>query len=325
MTLFLLQIARLFTTSAHAHVGYVIGQNDFVEHLGGDTAYFFSPLSNKGDLLMILGTIIGIFILYFLAWRVAPIRTWIIAVRSRLDTYTEYIPWILRLSLGIAFIGASVAQVLISPVMPSAAFVSIELIIGFALLAGFLVVPAALTGIVLYVLAISQNMYIAGNIEMLAALIALIVLGSARPGLDDLIGIPNARIATLQRYVPFLLRIGIGGSLVFLSLYEKVLNPHVSELVVQKFALNSIIPVGAPMWVFAVGMIELFVGLFILIGFQIRLVSVIAFCVLIVTFFFFKEEVYSHVTLFGVLSALCITGSGVWSLDHAFRRKVANP
>jgi uncharacterized membrane protein YphA (DoxX/SURF4 family) len=39
------------------------------------------------------------------------------------------------------------------------------------------------------------------------------------------------------------------------------------------------------------------------------------------TFFFFKEEVYSHVTLFGVLSALFITGAGPWSLDGLLKRK----
>jgi uncharacterized membrane protein YphA (DoxX/SURF4 family) len=92
--------------------------------------------------------------------------------------------------------------------------------------------------------------------------------------------------------------------------------PHVSELVVQKFALTQYIPVSAAMWVFAVGMIELVVGVLLLIGFQVRLVSIITFTILIVTFFFFKEDVYSHVTLFGTLSVLMITGAGPLSLDR---------
>lgn len=311
----------LFTTKASAHVGYVVGQSDFNANLGRDTNYFFSPLSNKNDLLMIFATLLGVFIVYFLAWKIKHIRNWIIAIKLRLDTYLEYVPWILRLSLGIAFIGASVAHVLISPTLKVGAFAGIELVVGFGLLSGFLVVPSAIVGIILYCVALSQNFYIAGNIEMAMSLIALLILGSTRPGVDDLLGVPHLHVEKFKKYVPLLLRLGIGGALVFLSLYEKVLNPHVSDLVVQKYNLMSIIPVGAAMWVFAVGMIELVVGLFILIGFQTRLVSAIAFLVLVTTFFFFKEEVYSHVTLFGVLSVLFITGGGAWSLDSLLKKR----
>jgi len=227
----------------------------------------------------------------------------------------------LRLSLGIALIGASVAHVLISPVLQVGAFAGIELIVGFALLAGFLVVPSAIVALILYIIALSQSFYIVGNLELASALISLLILGSMRPGLDDLFGVPHIKTERFKKYVPLLLRLGIGGALVFLSLYEKVLNPHVSDLVVDKYGLNNIIPVGAAMWVFAVGMIELVVGLFILIGFQTRLITAIAFVVLMTTFFFFKEEVYSHVTLFGVLSALFITGAGPWSLDGLLKRR----
>jgi uncharacterized membrane protein YphA (DoxX/SURF4 family) len=270
---------------------------------------------------MIFATLLGVFILYFLAWKIKHIRNWIIAIRMRLDTYTEYIPWILRLSLGIAFIGASVAHVLISPILPVAAFAGIELLVGFFLLSGFLVVPSAVIGFILYIVALSQKFYIVGNLEVAVGLIALLILGSSRPGVDDILGIPHLHAEKFKKIVPFLLRIGIGGALVFLSLYEKILNPHVSDLVVQKYHLVSIIPVGAAMWVFAVGIIELAVGLFILIGFQTRLVTAIAFLVLMTTFFFFKEEVYSHVTLFGMLSVLFITGGGMLSLDSVLKRR----
>jgi uncharacterized membrane protein YphA (DoxX/SURF4 family) len=317
----ILGILSLFTSKAYAHVGYVVGQQDFAQNLGRDTGYFFSPLSNKNDLLMIFFTLVGVFVLYFLAWKIKPIRNRIIALRARLDTYEEYVPWILRLSLGIALIGASVAHVLISPVLQVGAFAGIELIVGFALLAGFLVVPSAIVALILYVVALSQSFYIVGNLELASALISLLILGSMRPGLDDLFGVPHIKTDRFKKYAPLLLRLGIGGALVFLSLYEKVLNPHVSDLVLDKYGLNNIIPVGAAMWVFAVGMIELAVGLLILIGFQTRLVTAVAFVVLMTTFFFFKEEVYSHVTLFGVLSALFITGAGPWSLDGLLKRR----
>lgn len=314
-------LARLFTSTAEAHVGYVVGQEEFAQGLGADPAYFLSPLTDTTNILLICATIIGVFILYFLAYRIGRVRVWIVGIRTKLESYNEFVPWILRLSLGIALMGASAAQVLISPTLPVAGFALIQLVVGFALLAGLLVVPVTLVGIGIYLYALSQKIYLVGNIELLFALITLLILGSARPGADDLIGIPQLRLPNLKKYVPTLLRIGLGGALTFLAIYEKVLNPHVSELVVQKFNLTQYIPVSAAMWVFAVGMIELAVGLFLLLGFQTRLTSIIAFFVLIVTFFFFKEDVYSHVTLFGILSALMITGGGPLSLDALFERR----
>lgn len=314
-------VSLLFTTKTYAHVGYVIEQNDFTANLGSDTSYLLSPLSNPKNIALIFGTIVGVCVLYFLAYKLKKVREFVIVIRARLDTYYEYIAWILRLSLGIAFVGASTAHVLISPLMKISSFGAVQLVIGFMLLAGFLVVPASLIGILLYVYAVTHNAYIIGNGEIVFALIALIILGSARPGADDVLGIPQIKTPSLISYVPFLLRLGIGGAMTYLALYEKILNPHVSALVVEQYNLTSVIGVSAAMWVFAVGIIELIVGIFLLIGLQTRLVSIVAFVVLCTTFFFFKEDVYSHITLFGVLSVLMITGAGKVSADFLIKKK----
>lgn len=320
MTNIIISFLSLFTNTAYAHVGYVIAENDFNSNLGNDTHYFLSPLSDSRNIFLILGTLVAVFVVYFLAYKITPIRSWIIALRSRLDTYMEFIPWILRLSLGIALIGASSAHVLISPLLHLGGFELLELVIGFMLLAGFLVVPSALAGMAVYAYALAHKFYLIGNIEMLFAFIALILLGSARPGADDLFGIAQVNFPKLKKFVPTILRLGIGGAMTFLAIYEKVLNPHVSVLVVEKFHLTSIIGVSPEMWVFAVGIIEIAVGLFLLIGFQTRLISVVAFLVLVTTFFFFKEDVYSHITLFGILSCLMISGAGPISVDSLFKR-----
>jgi uncharacterized membrane protein YphA (DoxX/SURF4 family) len=52
------------------------------------------------------------------------------------------------------------------------------------------------------------------------------------------------------------------------------------------------------------------------LGFKTRLISVIAFVVLSLSFFYFGEEVYSHVTLFSVLSVLFVTGGGKLIIDN---------
>jgi len=69
------------------------------------------------------------------------------------------------------------------------------------------------------------------------------------------------------------------------------------------------------MWVFSVGVIELAVGLVLVPGFFTRTFSFIAFVVLTLSFFYFKEEVAGHVTFFGTLLILMITGTGRANLD----------
>ena len=150
-----------------------------------------------------------------------------------------------------------------------------------------------------------------GNLDIAALAIGLLAVANPKPGIDDLLGIKLiSPLKFLKTYVPLILRIGIGGAMMFLAVYEKMLNPHLSALVVQNYHLNSVIPVSEAMWVLAAGAIEFLVGFLLLIGHQTRLVVVVAFLVLSLSFFYFHEAVYSHVSLFATLSILFITGKG---------------
>ena len=70
------------------------------------------------------------------------------------------------------------------------------------------------------------------------------------------------------------------------------------------------------MWVLSVGIIELVIGIVLLLGWFTRTTSIVAIIVLSCTFFFFKEAVYSHVTLFSILAATTIEGGGKLSIDR---------
>jgi uncharacterized membrane protein YphA (DoxX/SURF4 family) len=231
-------------------------------------------------------------------------------IEEKAESYYELISWMLRLGLGIAFIGAGVAKVLISPILPiSPPFPFLEILLGFFLLLGFLLTPTILISMILFLFALSKNFYLLGNLEIFSSLIALLILSQPKPGLDDLLGIPSfSFLKQFKNFVPLILRIGIGGAMMFLAVYEKFLNPHLSEIVVRNYNLTSIIPVSPEMWVLSAGIIEFLVGLFLFLGFHTRLTSAIAFIVLSLSFFYFGEEVYSHVTLFSVLSVLFVIG-----------------
>lgn len=314
---YLLSFFALFLPSiTKAHVGYVVPKEQFDASLGQDFPFAFDALFHGENWVLMGSTIAVLLLLLFLSHKSYFIQNYIDRVTTHLRSYYEFIPWILRLSLGIALMGAGAKQVLISPVLQTQVFGGIELIVGFLLLSGFLLLPATIFSIILFFKAISVDFYIIGNLDYFAIGIALLILQNAKPGIDDILGVPRLNSEKLAPFVPFVLRVGIGFALIFLALFEKFLNPHLSEQVVNIYNLTSVINVPATMWIFSAGVIELIVGICLLLGFHTRLVSVIAFFVITTTFFYFKEDVFSHITLFGTLSVLFVTGGGKWSLDR---------
>lgn len=304
------------TKQAFAHVGYVIPQTQLANHAGTDFSYVVAALGDPTNLLLIVLSI-GVFVfLYYLSHKNYFLEKEVKRIRKTVSSYTDIIPWILRLSLGIALMGASVGGNFISPLLPTDSLLvtTLELVLGFLLLLGALLEPTVVIVSLLFIFALGKDYYLLGNLEFLAGGIALLFMANPRPGFDHIVGIQMWKRENMAKYIPLILRVGIGISMVFLALYEKILNPGFAELVITKYNLAST-GIEPAMWIFGVGFIELLIGFLLLIGYKTRLTSAIAFCVLIVTFFYFKEDVYSHVTLFGVLSVLFITDSGMWSID----------
>lgn len=308
---------------SHAHVGYVIGEDAFNSRSGLDWTFLFSVFTNPLYILLMLTTLVLTVGGYLLLYKNKHIVVITSKITKKAESYSEYVPLILRLSLGTALIGAGSMNEMVSPLLHASSFLAtLQVILGFLMIFGLFTPALIIFTIMLYGFAVSQNIYLVGNIDLLFAGITLLLLANFRPSLDDLFSLPVHRVSkkTLE-YVPLLLRLGIGIAMTFLAVYEKILNPHSSAFVVQKYHLGSAIPVSDAMWVFSTGAIEVVVGLMLILGFKTRLVSTVALLVLSSSFFFFKEGVAAHVTLFAILVCIFILGPGGNSLDNYFSKK----
>jgi len=311
---------RELIPKAYAHVRYLV--NDVSETVGQDVEFLISPFFDAANLYLMLGTVLGVVLLWFISRKVPFIRKRLSETSSRSDTYTEFIPWILRLSLGISLIGSGINGTLVSPIITSPGLADLQILVGFLLLAGFLTVPAALITIFLYFAGLKTDWYLFGNLEYLALGLTILIAGHSRPGVDDMLCLPRLKILSfMEKYIPLILRLGVGGAMMFLALYEKILNPHLSEYVVVNFGLLDVVNVSPAMWVLGAGVIEFLIGFALFVGFRTRLVSAIAFIVLTLSFFYFEEDVSSHITLFGILSVLFITKGGFISVDNLLGNK----
>ncbi|MEK7608511.1 MAG: DoxX family membrane protein [Patescibacteria group bacterium] len=312
-----------FPELVSAHVIYVAPEGSFSKS-GTDWKFLFSSVLEWENLLValvVLAIALTGLLIFFKSKAIGILRE---RFRERAVAYEELVPWMLRLGLGIALIGASTSGTLISPAFGNVSqFGFIQAILGFLILGGLITVPVLLMTILLYGAALfAADGILLGNLEFLMMGVAVLASGSSRPGIDDLLGIRSSNPAeSAARHVPFLLRIGVGGAMLFSAIYEKFLHPHVSALVVEQYGLHSLIPVDPATWTLGAGVVEALIALLLIFGIATRLVSATAFFVLSLTFFYFGEAVYSHITLFASLSALIVLGGGPWSFDKEKRRE----
>lgn len=312
-----LAIGLVYSKTAYAHVRYLVNKDEFEKVSGMDISFLAEAIRDPQNILVVFLTLVAFIALYLLETNIPFIKNRITAIYKRADGYSIFTPWIMRLSIGIALIGAGVGEFLISPALPNYPELSfIQIVLGFLFISGFMVVPASIVTIGLYFTAFSQDWYTLGNMEFLTLALSLLILDNEKPGIDDLVNLPKiSPLRSLKKFVPLVLRIGIGASFIILALYEKILNPRASEIIVTNFNLMNVIPVSAGMWILSAGIIEFIIGVLLIVGLYTRLTSAIAFIVLSLSFFYFGEEVSSHIMLFGTLAVLFITSGGAFSLD----------
>lgn len=300
----------LFAKTAQAHVRYIADDATVEELSGLDFSYLLEALKDPQNITIIGISIAAIIFLVWLLPKVGFLRKKFRKIDHHAEDYQKLIPWMARLSLGIGLIGAGTAGYLINPVVADATYSQLQVVAGFMLMAGFASFITAPVVIALFVVAFLQDWYLVGALDVLILAVILVVNDSRRPGIDEVLGIPDIKIKAWKKYLPKITRLGAGAGLLFLAVYEKLLNPRLSGFVVEATDLHNVIPVSTEMWVLSAGAVEALLGILLILGYRVRLVSVVTFIVLALSFFYFKEDVASHITLFGIMSILFIYGNG---------------
>ncbi|HEY6609105.1 MAG TPA: DoxX family protein [Candidatus Limnocylindria bacterium] len=287
-------------------------------------------LGEPGSLLL-LGVGAVVVLAGLLAWaRWRPLEDARERLIARTEAYHEYLPWIVRLSVGLVLIGSGLSRVQFLPTVPADEIAAVALTAtGFLILLGFAVRPAALVALLVYVVTFVAHPQAVMMLDVAGALAAAAVLGPGRPSVDDLLraafpGGPGARAATenLARggyddVVPLLLRLGLGGAFVASGIVDKLVIYEQALAAVDKYNLTAVVPVSAGLWVVGAMIVETTLGVAILAGVLTRFSAAVGFAVLTLALFALPDDpVVAHVCLFGLSSALVILGGGRWSLDR---------
>lgn len=315
----------------HLHVAYVTEPEPSPDPIG----FLLNALSDPFTLLVLAGGAI-VTLALVAAWaRLRPLEPARERFVRRAESYRPYVPWMLRLAVGLVVIGAGLGRVLFVPNVPLGGWPHLVLAaIGFLLLLGFAVRPAALLALAVYLVALVLDARLIAMFDVAGGLAAIALVGPGAPSLDDLLRaafpsapgrepatgtVPDARYDDL---VPLLVRVGLGGAFVASGIGDKLLIYEQALAVVAKYDLTSVVPVSPELWVVGAAALETALGLAILLGVLTRFGAVLGFAVLTLAVFALPDDpVIAHVGLFGLASVLVVLGGGRWSVDAILARR----
>jgi uncharacterized membrane protein YphA (DoxX/SURF4 family) len=326
--------AILSAVPVSAHVEYVTDD----EGTGSAAELFAAVFTDPGSLALLGAGAVGAFALIGGYLRFSSAIPDIAVASQALQSYRPYLPWMLRLSVGLPLVGAGFAGYLFTPSLPVEARL-LQVGIGFLLLFGLATRLVAAIGLVVYLGLLATDATLLLASEYVAGFLGIMIVGAGQPSADMLIRrlvVTDGTLASRARGLPTpaelagrigiddwplapLLRLFVGANFLYLGVTQKWFNPASALAVVEKYELTRVVPVAPELWVFGAGLVEAAVGVAFILGLFTRGSAAVGFLMLTTTLFGLPDDpVLAHITLFGLLSALLVVGSGRYSLDSSF-------
>ena len=327
-----------------AHEIYVLYPDEISKALGTHSFNMLDVLrSNLTRFIFyaFLGILTVIFIFF-----ISTIRF----LERKLDSFLEkiriYAPLIARVTVGLSFLAAAYYQATYGPELPiadiygrlSGIVTIILLIIGTLIIIGLFTRTAAFVALCMYSIAVHfHGIYMLTYINYFGEIIVLLFLGGHNFSLDKYI--ESKSTGTIKRKNTLfshwwkkicdfitprsfaIMRVFFGISLIYASVYAKVIYNNLALFTVYKYHLDMIFHQEAHFLVLGAAIIELLIGLFFILGIEIRFTAFFLLCFLTASLLFFGEVVWPHIILIGLPIAFIFYGYDKYSLEGYFFRK----
>jgi uncharacterized membrane protein YphA (DoxX/SURF4 family) len=250
----------------------------------------------------------------------------------------RYAPLVSRVTVGIALLSAAWHRALFGPELPLAdtfglfapAVALLLAFIGFMMIFGWYARGAAVVGLILFAFeALAHGTYLLTYLNYLGELILLFILGAhavavhhrghdARAFSATLLRLKN----TLAPYAFLILRVTFGISLLYASLYAKVIHDTLALAVTAAYPdLVAFFGFAPKFLVLGAAIIEIVIALFFMLGIEIRFTSLFVLFWLSLSLIYFGEAVWPHIILIGIPIAFLCYGYDRFSLEGFFFKK----
>ncbi len=319
-----------------AHEVYVLTPEQISEALSRPAFSEWQTLSANLDQVILWGSITAAVVL----------GVFFISISRKVEKFFEpflsrlppYAPLFSRVSIGLGLLSAAYHSALFGPELPLALvfgslapFVQALLgITGIMCIAGFFVRIASLILLAIFVGAFySQGIYMLTYANYVGELLLLLILGAHVFGYHhkahDYMHAPAWLLKIKHALVPYafpLLRIGFGVSLLFASLYAKIIYNNLALAVAETYpAIPTFFGFEAHFLVLGAAIIEIVLALFFIFGIEIRFAALFLEFWLGLSLWYFGEAVWPHFILIGVPIAFLCYGYDKKSLEGLFMKR----
>ena len=249
----------------------------------------------------------------------------------------HYAPFIARVTAGLAFLMCAYNQALFGPELPlnlmygqfTTVVVAVMYVVGICMILGLYTRLSGTIGLLLFAVGLFYHgVYMATYLNYFAEMLVLIFIGGHRLSLKDKhITIQTARnlfdgLASKHGELAFLiLRVGFGASLIYASVYAKILHNQLAITVVNEYNLVSVFGFNPEFIVLGAALIEIALGIFFILGLEIRFTALVLNIFLTLSLLYFGEAVWPHVILIGIPIAFFCYGYDKYSLEGYFFKK----
>lgn len=337
----LLSFVVLLPLSALAHEVYILPDDTIEAALQTPGFSLWQVMLGSLDMFF-MWVFIGVFVVMSVFF-ISISRTFERIFDPLLAKLPPYAPVICRVTVGLSFLAAAYSQALFGPELPlSDTFgVASPVVTGVLAIAGVMMVfgvyarLAAMAGLVLYgAEVVVHGAYLFTYTNYAADLLVVAILGAHQVAVHhrghDQARAPAWFLRLKERLTPYaflILRVGFGVSLLYASVYAKIIHNNLALAVTQEYPeLVAFFGFQPDFLVLGAAIVEIVIGLFFTFGIEIRFTSLFLLFWLALSLWYFGEAVWPHVILIGIPLAFFCYGYDKYSLEgYFFKRNGREP
>jgi len=315
---------------AYAHEAYVLPYDTFWASVRGPLdAHAFTALKNPHNLIVTACIVVSVSLL-LLANFLLRLTSFGRRVNAFFERFAHAGPHFVRITIAIALFFSAISGSFLGPELHTSLFpypgvVTWVLLVASILIAvGFLTELAALAAVAVFVWGFFVfGSYMITYLNYLGELIVLLLFGMRAISVDRFIFGPLRRFRSFEKYETVIVRVFYGSALIFAGITVKLLHPDLTVEVVEDWHLTNfhwLFPSDPLLVTFGAGIVEMVIGFFIIVGFEMRMTVLISLFYITLSLLYFRELVWPHLLLYGISFNLILQPE-VLTFDHFFFKK----
>ena len=206
-----------------------------------------------------------------------------------------------------------------APVLLRLMLFGMSIMIGFGVYTDF----AGLLGSLVFLFGFATfGSYLFSYANYLGELVALALFGSRSFSVDALLGRISQRLKFWPQYETTIVRVSYGFVLLYAAVTIKFMHADITLRVISDWHLTQfhwLFPSDPLFLTLGAGIAEAVIGLFIMIGFELRLTVLVSLFYITLSLLYFREQVWPHVLLYGI-SLMLLTQPETLTIDNILTR-----